>query len=125
MKHYRWADVPEEQMNASTRRRYVNADRVTVARFELAAGGVVPVHSHENEQVTTVLSGALKFRFPDGEIVVRAGEVLQIPSWVEHGVDVLEDTVAVDVFSPIRSDWVNKTDSYFAATDGVRAPADR
>jgi|SRR5579871_3737329 len=114
MKHYRWSEIPEEQMNASTRRRYITADRVTVARFEMQKGGVVPTHSHENEQVTTVVSGALRFRFSDGEVVVRAGEVLQIPSWAEHAVDVLEDTVAIDVFSPVRADWINKTDSYFS-----------
>jgi quercetin dioxygenase-like cupin family protein len=113
MNHYRWSDVPEEQMNPSTRRRYVTADRVTVARFELAGGGVVPAHAHENEQVTCVLSGALRFRFADREVVVRAGEVLQIPSWAEHAVDVLEDTVAMDVFSPVRQDWIDKTDAYF------------
>jgi quercetin dioxygenase-like cupin family protein len=113
MTHYRWSDIPEEQVNPSTRRRYINAERVTIGRFELKGGGVVPSHSHENEQVTTVLSGALKFRFKDGEVIVRAGEVLHIPSWAEHGVDVLEDTVAIDVFSPVRADWIGKTDTYF------------
>src|SRR5581483_8028058 len=108
MKLYRWSDIPEEQLNASTRRRYITADRVTIGRFELKAGGVVPSHAHENEQVTTVVSGALRFRFADGEVVVRAGEVLQIPSWAEHGVDILDDTVAIDVFCPVRSDWIAK-----------------
>ena len=113
MKHYRWADLADEQMNPSTRRRYITADRVTIARFELARGGVVPTHAHENEQVTTVLSGALKFRFADRDVIVRAGEVLQIPSWAEHAVEILEDTIAIDVFSPVRQDWIDKTDSYF------------
>ena len=113
MNHYRWSEVAEEQMNPSTRRRYVTADRVTVARFELARGGVVPKHAHENEQVTCVISGALKFRFADTDVVVKAGDVLQIPSWAEHEVEVVEDTVAIDVFSPVRRDWIEKTDSYF------------
>ncbi len=113
MKHYRWADVTEEQMNPATRRRYVTADRVTVARFELARGGVVPKHAHENEQVTCVISGALKFKFGDREVVARAGDVVQIPSWAEHEVEIVEDTVAIDVFSPVRLDWIEKTDSYF------------
>jgi quercetin dioxygenase-like cupin family protein len=113
MKHYRWADLTEERMNASTRRRYVTADRVTVARFELARGGVVPKHAHENEQVTCVISGALKFRFADREVVARAGDVVQIPSWAEHEVEIVEDTVAIDVFSPVRQDWIDKTDDYF------------
>ena len=113
MRHYRWSDLTEEQMNPSTRRRYITAERVTLARFELARGGVVPSHAHENEQITTVLSGALKFRFKDGEVLVRAGDVLQIPSWAEHAVDVVEDTVAIDVFCPVRQDWIDKSDGYF------------
>lgn len=114
MKHYHWSEIPEEQMNPSTRRRYVTADRATVARFELARGGVVPKHAHENEQVTCVISGALKFRFADGEVLARAGDVVQIPSWAEHEVEIVEDTIAIDVFTPVRRDWLEKTDSYFS-----------
>jgi len=112
---YRWSDIAPEQVNASTIRRYVTGDRVTVARFELAGGGVVPRHSHENEQVTCVLSGALKFTFDGQEIVARAGDVVQIPSWLEHEVHVLEDALVIDVFSPLRQDWIDKTDNYFRA----------
>jgi quercetin dioxygenase-like cupin family protein len=119
-KHYRWSDIASEQVNPSTLRRYVTADRVTVARFELAAGGVVPRHSHENEQVTCVLTGALRFMFDGHEIVARAGDVVQIPSWVEHEVHVLEDALVIDVFSPVRQDWIEKTDSYFRAPAGGR-----
>lgn len=100
-------------MTASVFRRYVTGDRVTVARFDLKRGGIVPRHSHDNEQVTCVMSGALKFRFDGTEIVARAGDVVQIPSWAEHEVEILEDTIAIDVFSPVRQDWIDKTDRYF------------
>ena len=112
LKHYRWNDVPAEQMNNAILRRYVTADHVTVARFELKGGGRVPRHSHENEQISCVLSGALVFRIATEAITVRAGEVVHIPSWVEHEVDVLEDTVVIDVFSPVRQDWIEKRDAY-------------
>jgi quercetin dioxygenase-like cupin family protein len=118
--HYRWSDIAPEQVNPSTNRRYVMADRVTIARFELAAGGVVPRHSHENEQVTCVLSGALKFAFDGQEIVARAGDVVQIPSWLPHEVHVLEEALVIDVFSPIRQDWIDKTDNYFRAPTRIR-----
>jgi unsaturated pyranuronate lyase len=111
--HYRWNDIAPEQMNPTTARRYITADRVTVARFELTSGGLVPKHSHENEQVSCVLSGVLKFRFGGEEVVARAGEVVRIPSWVEHEVETIEDAVVIDVFSPVRADWIDKTDSYF------------
>ncbi len=111
--HHRWNDIPAEQINASISRQFITADRVTVARFELKRGGVVPRHAHENEQVSYIVSGALKFRFDDREAIVRGGEVLQIPPNIPHAAEVIEDCVAVDVFSPIRQDWIDKTDTYF------------
>jgi len=71
------------------------------------------MHAHENEQVSFVLDGALKFKIDGREIIVRGGEVLQIPGTVPHEVEVLEDTLVVDVFSPVRQDWIDKTDTYF------------
>jgi quercetin dioxygenase-like cupin family protein len=110
---HRWSDIPSEQINPSTARQYVTGDRVTVARFDLKRGGVVPRHSHENEQVSHVLSGALKFKINGQEVIVGAGELLQIPGGLEHEVEVVEDTIVIDVFSPVRQDWIDKTDTYF------------
>ena len=112
---HRWSDMPSEPLTPSTSRKYLTADRVTIAQFELKRGGVVPRHSHENEQISHVLSGKLQFTINGQPVVVGAGELLQIPSWVEHEVAVLEDTVVIDVFSPIRQDWIDKTDDYFRA----------
>jgi quercetin dioxygenase-like cupin family protein len=110
---HRWDDVPAEQINSAISRQYITADRVTVARFELKRGAVVPLHSHENEQVSYIISGSLKFVFEGRDIVVRGGEVLQIAPHVPHAAEAIEDTLAIDVFSPVRQDWVNKTDTYF------------
>jgi unsaturated pyranuronate lyase len=111
--HHRWSDVPAEQITPAISRRFISGDRVTVARFELKKGGVVPMHTHENEQVTFVISGALKFTIDGREEVVKSGEVLQIPGALPHEVEVVEDTLVVDVFSPVRQDWIDGTDSYF------------
>ena len=111
--HHRWADLEPEAVASGIRRQFITGDRVTVARFELKRGGVVPRHAHEAEQMTCLLSGALKFIAGGREVVVRAGDVLQIPSWLEHEVEVLEDASVMDVFSPVRQDWVDKTDDYF------------
>lgn len=111
--HHRWDDIPAEQINPTISRQYITADRVTVARFELKRGAVVPQHSHENEQVSYIISGALKFMFDGRDIVVRGGEVLQISPHVPHAAEAIEDTLAIDVFCPVRQDWVDKTDSYF------------
>jgi quercetin dioxygenase-like cupin family protein len=109
----RWSEVPNETITPFIARRYITGDRVTVAQFELKRGGIVPRHAHENEQITCVMSGRLKFVMNGQELVVGPGEVAQIPSWAEHEVHVLEDALVMDVFSPIRQDWIDKTDDYF------------
>jgi quercetin dioxygenase-like cupin family protein len=113
MTHHRWTDVTNEQITDSVARRFITGDSVTVGRFELKKGGVVPTHAHGNEQISMVMSGALVFRIDGRETVVKAGELMQIPANVPHEVEVLEDAVAIDVFSPVRQDWIDKTDSYF------------
>jgi quercetin dioxygenase-like cupin family protein len=110
---HRWNDIVPEQINPDIKRQYISADRVTIARFELKRGGVVPRHAHENEQVSLVLSGALLFRIDGREVTIRGGEVMQIPGNVAHEVEVLEDSIVIDVFSPVRQDWIDKTDNYF------------
>jgi quercetin dioxygenase-like cupin family protein len=60
-----------------------------------------------------VFQGALKFLIHGEYITVREGEVLHIPSWVPHQAEALEDTFEMDVFSPIRHDWLDGTDTYF------------
>jgi quercetin dioxygenase-like cupin family protein len=86
-----------------------------LAHVYLKKGCIVPKHSHENEQLTYILEGALKFWVgEDGaeEITVRAGEVLLIPSHVPHKAEALEETLDVDIFSPPRQDWLDKKDDY-------------
>jgi quercetin dioxygenase-like cupin family protein len=112
---YRWEDMPRERVTESLERRLITADRMMLAHVYLEKGCVVPKHSHENEQLTYILEGALHFWIgEDGEeeLTVRAGEVLVIPSNVPHKAEALEDTLDVDIFSPPREDWLNKTDDY-------------
>jgi quercetin dioxygenase-like cupin family protein len=110
---HRFDDLLSQQVAPGVSRRYLTAERTTIARFHLSRGAVVPAHSHEHEQVSYVVSGALRFVVGGEEMLVRAGEALQIPSWAEHRVEVLEDTEVIDVFSPIRQDWIDGTDTYF------------
>lgn len=107
--------MPRERVSESLERRLITADRMMLAHVYLEKGCVVPKHSHENEQLTYILSGALRFWIGEDEqeeLVVRAGEVLVIPSNVFHKAEALEDTLDVDIFSPPRQDWLDKTDDY-------------
>ncbi|MBM3784523.1 MAG: cupin domain-containing protein [Acidobacteria bacterium] len=112
MKLHNWNQIAVEVMNPEFQRRVVHTDRMTIARLELKKGGVVPLHHHENEQVSIVFSGLLKFLSEGREILVAAGETLQIPSNVPHRVEVLEDSVVMDLFAPPRADWLSGNDAY-------------
>jgi quercetin dioxygenase-like cupin family protein len=93
-------------------RQFVSGEKGMLARLILRTGCVVPLHSHENEQITYILEGALKFSLPNTEIIVRAGEILVIPANVPHSAEALEDTVDLDLFCPPRADWITGTDAY-------------
>ena len=112
---HRWDDMPKERVTDLIDRRIVSGKSMMIAHVYLAKGAIVPRHSHHNEQVTYILEGALRFRIGDEgaeEVVVRGGEVLVIPSNVPHEAEALEDTLDVDVFSPPRQDWLDKSDAY-------------
>lgn len=115
----RWDDIPWEQLNEKLDRRLITGDELMLAHVVLRKGCVVPKHQHENEQFTYILSGALKFNIgEDGaeEIIVRAGDVLHLPSMVWHAAEALEDTLDMDVFTPPRADWLAGTDAYLRST---------
>jgi quercetin dioxygenase-like cupin family protein len=118
LKYISWKDVEVEQLNSLLGRQMIVGDKIMLARVLLKKGSVVPEHSHENEQVTYILEGALKFWIDGKEIVVREGEVLCIPSNMPHKAEAVEDTVDLDVFYPPRQDWLNKTDSYLRTASG-------
>jgi quercetin dioxygenase-like cupin family protein len=116
VRHFRWDDMPKEVVTDTISRRLITGDDMMLAHVYLDKGAIVPKHSHHNEQLTYIIEGALHFWIgEDGaeECVVRAGEVLHIPSNVYHKAEALEDTLDVDIFSPPREDWLNGTDSYF------------
>jgi quercetin dioxygenase-like cupin family protein len=113
--HYRWDDMPKERVSDMLDRRLITGERMMLAHVYLKKGCIVPKHSHENEQLTYILEGALRFKLGEDqslEVTVSAGEVLQIPSNLPHEALALEDTLDVDVFSPPRQDWLDKSDAY-------------
>lgn len=113
--HYRWSEMELEQVGPKLDRRLITGERMMLAHVYLKRGCVVPRHQHHNEQFTYILEGVLRFWIGESEsevIDVRAGEVLHIPSMVFHKAEALEDTLDVDVFSPPREDWLNRTDDY-------------
>ena len=117
--HMKWDDVERESVTHDIARKLFTGKRMMLAQVFLDKGAIVPKHSHDNEQLTWVVEGALKFWLGDEgepgyeERIVSAGEVMYIPSNVPHKAEALEDTLDVDVFSPPRQDWLDGTDTYF------------
>jgi quercetin dioxygenase-like cupin family protein len=117
--HYRWEDMPKEALKPDLARRLISGERMMLAHVYLEKGCVVPQHAHENEQLTYILEGGLRFWLgqDESEVVdVMAGEVLHLPSHLPHKAEALEDTLDVDVFSPPRQDWLDQSDDYLRRT---------
>ncbi|MCL5746301.1 MAG: cupin domain-containing protein [Acidobacteria bacterium] len=104
--------MEEEQLNPLLGRKVIHGKNLTVARIRLRKSVVVPTHNHRNEQITLLESGVLRFIIEGEEKIARAGDVIEIPPDAAHSVEALEDSVAVDLFSPVREDWVRGEDSY-------------
>src|SRR5262249_4297023 len=112
---HRWDDMPKEKVSDVLERRLITGDRIMLTHVYLKKGCIVPRHSHDNEQFTYILDGVLHFWLGENgeeEIILRAGEVLVIPANLPHKAEALEDTLDIDVFSPPRQDWLDKTDDY-------------
>jgi len=109
---YKWDDIPHEHLNDMLTRKIISGERTMLAHIFLKKGCVVPAHSHDNEQMTYIIKGALKFTINGREILLKEGEVMHIPSNVVHGAVAVEDTLDMDVFCPPRQDWLDKTDAY-------------
>jgi len=108
----KWAEVKEEKLNDKITRKLAVGQNEMIGRLRLAKGAVVPPHKHLSEQITMVMTGAIKFSMGGKDITVRAGEVLVIPPNVVHSAIALEDTDDIDSFSPLREDWLTGDDAY-------------
>jgi quercetin dioxygenase-like cupin family protein len=112
MELFSWQNVKKEVLNDKISRKVISGEKITMAQIFFAKDGVVPLHHHESEQISSVLAGALRFELEGKEMVLREGELLHIPSNVPHRVVALEDSLALDVFSPVRADWLTGKDDY-------------
>lgn len=112
MELHHWDRIAEEQLNPLIGRKVIHARNMTLARIRLRKDAVVPMHSHMHEQITMLERGALRFVIAGEERILRAGEMLQIPPHAPHRVEALEDSLALDLFSPPRDDWQRGEDAY-------------
>jgi quercetin dioxygenase-like cupin family protein len=110
-----WNDIELESVNPYMTRRIVTGERLTVARIYFKDGFLVPMHSHEQEQVTQVISGIMRFTIGanrEKTMDLGPGDIVVIPSNVPHEALCIGDVEEMDTWSPRRDDWLNKTDDY-------------
>ena len=107
---HRWDEIALEKVTEMLSRKIVAGDREMVVQSYVKRGCLVPMHAHDSEQITYVLHGALKFLVGGEEITVKEGELLHIPSGVEHQAEALEDTFELDMFSTVRAGWLVPTE---------------
>ena len=103
---HRWDEIALEKITEMMSQKIIVGEREMLAQIYLKRGALVPMHAHDSEQMTYILQGALKFFVGGEEITVREGEVLHIPSGMPHQAEALEDTFEIDIFSPVRTDWI-------------------
>src|SRR5258708_7885177 len=89
----------------SWRKTITWGERTLVSEVTFERGGIVPKHSHPHEQTGYVVSGAIEFTLGDRPVVLRAGEGYLIPGGLAHSCLALEDSVAIDIFSPLRDEY--------------------
>ena len=112
MSLYNWDAIPKELVKAKLSRKLIVGKRIMLAQIFLEKGCIVPTHKHTSEQMTFVLNGLLELTLPNGKVRVGRGQVLVIPSNMEHSAVALEDTLDLDIFSPVREDWLTGQDHY-------------
>jgi quercetin dioxygenase-like cupin family protein len=108
--HVAWDSVPVESPAPGIDRQMVVGERLMICRLRFDPFVVTPVHSHVHEQMTIVERGRVRFFVEGEERIVQAGDVLHFPSNVQHGATMLdEEVVLIDIFTPIREDFLVRT----------------
>ena len=110
-----WDSVPTEEVGPSMQRKIISGEKMMIAKMKFKDGFLVPLHTHENEQITQVLSGTIRFWFgenKDQTMDLHAGEVIVIPSNLPHEALMIGDVEEIDSWAPPRQDWLDGTDDY-------------
>jgi quercetin dioxygenase-like cupin family protein len=105
----RWQDVPRQPIAAGIERQMIVGERLMICRLTFQPHVDTPIHSHPHEQITLVEKGRVRFSIGGAVRVATAGDVLHFPPDMAHGATMLdEEVVLVDIFSPIREDFLGQ-----------------
>src|SRR6476620_308571 len=102
-----WTKVESVETAPGIRRQMIVGEKIMMCRFTFDPFVVTDVHSHPHEQITLVMKGKVKFTIGGEVHVVAEGDVLHFPPNNRHGATMLnEEVVLIDIFSPIREDFL-------------------
>lgn len=101
-------DGYRESVRGVEQKTLVWGEKTLMAEFRLKAGNTLPRHSHPHEQSGYLVSGHIKLSVGEESYEVTAGDGWRIAGGVEHGAQIIEDSLAIEVFSPVREDLVPK-----------------
>jgi quercetin dioxygenase-like cupin family protein len=96
----------EPALSGVERKTLVHGEKTLMAEFRLGKGSVLPRHAHPYEQTGYLISGRIRLFIGDQEYQVQPGDGWCIPGGVEHGAEILDNAVAIEVFSPVRDDYL-------------------
>jgi quercetin dioxygenase-like cupin family protein len=88
------------------RKTLVYGDRTLMTEFRLRKGSVLPRPAHPHEQTGYLVQGRLRLTIGSDDFEAQPGDSWCVPGGVEHGAQVLEASVAIEVFSPVRDDYL-------------------
>jgi len=84
----------------------VHGEKTHLCEFRINKGSTVPEHSHPHEQTGYLVSGRIKFIVGDEEFEAEPGDSWCLPGDIMHSAEILEDSVMVEIFSPVREDYL-------------------
>ena len=100
-------DLPWEPVDTGVRRKIMAYDdKLMVVKVEFKQGGIGNLHQHHHSQITHVESGTFEVEIGDEKKILTGGDAFYIPPNVMHGAVCLEEGVLIDVFSPMREDFI-------------------
>ena len=100
-------DLPWEAVDTGVRRKIMAYDdKLMVVKVEFKQGGIGNLHQHHHSQITHVESGTFEVEIGDEKKILTGGDAFYIPPNVMHGAVCLEEGVLIDVFSPMREDFI-------------------
>lgn len=101
-------DIPEEEILPGHRVRFVHGSTMTVAYWSIASGASIPAHDHPHEQIASILSGRYQLTIGDDTRILEGGSTAVIPPNVTHSGIALTDCRVIDVFHPVREDYLSR-----------------